>query len=196
MGFLGFKQLFLHPGGFITSPLHKRCVWEKDKNLAAFHSYTWSDTIEFNDDPSKIHCDLCGFHSFKRPEFMEDYGRSYLAKSLAVPAVWCVVDNNGFVVEHELGYRASHSKLLFYTRNRRELLEWCTDQLSDHMPEELIKWCQAEDKSEWKMYGDHFDVTKNYIVNWLENGRDAYLRIPTVEEYQADAIPRGWGKPI
>lgn len=199
MGFLGFKNLFLHPGGYITSPLHKTQGWEVGKNYHAYHGYTY-DYLKEEYDGSGLHCETCGFHSYKRPEFLENYAHAFSFKNKptlsAIIPLWCVVDNSGFVVEHELGYRASRSKLIYATRDIHNLLEWCDDSLSDHMPQELIDWCNLpeSDPTEWKVFGDHYNVILHYIQNWLENGRDAYLVKPSIEEHQMDLFPRGWGR--
>lgn len=195
MGFLGFKQLFKDFDGSLVSPLHHGQRWVVGVNMESMHRYTYaaSDKYDHNAE-GKIHCDQCGFHSYKRPEFCEDYTKTVNSRNqpLARTPVWCVVDNNGFVVEHELGYRASHSKLIFTTTEIHELLDWCEDALTDHMPPELVEWCNSGLNSEWKSLGDHFNVTQNYLKNWLENGRDAFLIKPDYNEIKG-SFPRGWG---
>lgn len=193
MGYLGFKQLLRRGDGFLYSPMHSGQRWEIGVNYEAAHNFTYTSYTE-NFEGTQLHCGLCGFHSYKRPEFLFDYTRGK-KKQRTFPSVpvWCVVDNFGTVAEHEMGWRSSHSKVIFVTEKIRELLDWCDDELSDHMPESLLNWLQGDDQSEWKVFGDHETVIRNYIKNWLENGRDANLVKLDYDELRGD-FPRGWGR--
>lgn len=195
MGFLGFKQLLRYEDKLV-SPLHKTVVWELYENKRAGHDYDWYEHHTFEvTSGERLHCNECGFHSWKRPEFMQDYS-FHSFKKPPREVVWCVVDNNGFVVEHELGYRALHSKLLFFTSRKEELMEWCSDSLSDHMDQELIDWCHSDEDTKWVLVGDYYAVTQNFLGNWLENGRDANLTKPSWEQLRSQTFVPKWGEKV
>lgn len=193
MGYLGFKQLLRRGDGFLYSPMHQSQRWVMGEVYESIHNFTYTNFTE-KSDSTKLHCDLCGFHSFKRPEFLFDYTRKRKERTFPSVPIWCVVDNFGTVVEHELGWRSSHSKLIFITENIRELADWCDDELRDYMPEALIEWLQGDDPSEWIAMGDYGAVIHNFIQNWLENGRDANLGKPDYDELRDGNFPRGWGR--